>query len=70
MLHTLRWTHPRGEVQEILCDRHMNLVMDALGVLGIGCSGAPRRMPAICHRCLAEDSGRQPSQFLIFQVTG
>lgn len=68
-LHRVTWAHPRGEVQEVLCDRHAVKVMDALTTLGIGCGGAFHRGSGACQRCIGEEAGREPREFLIFRVS-
>lgn len=46
------WNHPtKGEITEILCDKHADQVFKAIVLLGIGCDGQEDVL-GICLRCV------------------
>jgi hypothetical protein len=50
----IRWSHPnKGEIVETLCHKHARVVADALGILGIGCTGYD--CEGVCLRCVYGD---------------
>jgi hypothetical protein len=63
-LHQISWSHPKGDVVEVLCQCHKAQVLRALRALGIGCIGelAPAGEP--CMRCAAEARGQDPVAYV------
>lgn len=47
----ITWTHPnKGTIIETLCEQHADQVVDALELLGIGCTGYTD--DGVCLRCI------------------
>lgn len=59
----LEWTHPIfGEIGEPLCTKHRREVINALAVLGIGCTGQTEKYGRDCFRC--NPMGRAPREWI------